>query len=846
MTGIPLYSKYRPLLIAALALVALPFAMRLFGLTVNTASMVVILAIATMGLNLSVGYTGLVSFGHGAWFGIGAYAAGLIQKHWLHDAILIPLLLSMLLVAVLSTVVGIVILRRRGVYFSLLTLALAALTYTIAFRWTEVTGGEDGLSGLKRGGIGPFNLDDGLTFYVAVALVALAVLYMLLRVVRSPFGHVLVAIRENQLRATFQGYSVERYKLGVFVISAVVTGLAGALLGFQTYLVSAESVSVPFSGELLAMVVIGGMHNMLGPALGALFFILFRELFSIWSSNWLLYFGLIFVAFVLYSPGGLVGIWEKLSRRWRPLPEEAVAMSMRKIYQGLPLPAFLQPVGVKGTVLQVENVSKQFGGIRAVAGAGLTVEAGEIHALIGPNGAGKTSLFNLVSGLYTPDAGIIRLNGQDIQGLPSHVICHRGLSRSFQITNLFAGLTIYENLRLSLQAQSAMRFNIWRDIDSYPQVHTETAELIKFLGLEGIEEIRGGDLSYGGQRLVDLGIALGSKPRVLLLDEPLAGLAAAERERVSSLIRNVALNIPVLIVEHDIDRVLGFSQTVTVMNQGEVLMTGPPGAIRADRRVQEIYTGTGIPEIAHQRTDQAHEQAAQVLRFEGVNTFYGKSHILHDATLDVREGEIVALLGRNGAGKSTLLKTLAGLVPQASGTIEYEGRNIAGVPAPDIARMGIGYVPQGRGLFAGMTVRENLSLGRLARKTDGSNGVVWSEEQILDYFPRLKERLDVAADYLSGGEQQMVAVARAMSGNVKLLLLDEPFEGLAPTVILELFRVFDLLRRHTSIVIVEHNLDLVLALADRVFALERGAVFHQGPAAPLLTDLDYRKKILWL
>jgi len=225
---------------------------------------------------------------------------------------------------------------------------------------------------------------------------------------------------------------------------------------------------------------------------------------------------------------------------------------------------------------------------------------------------------------------------------------------------------------------------------------------------EGIEQIEGGELSYGGQRLVDLGIALGSKPQVLLLDEPLAGLAAAERERVSNLIKNIAANIPVLIVEHDIDRVLGFSQAVTVMNQGEVLMTGTPEAVRADRRVQEIYTGTGIPEVEHSRTDQAGGEAAQILRFEGVNTFYGKSHILNDATLDVREGEIVALLGRNGAGKSTLLKTLAGLVPLASGTIEYDGNNITGLPAPDISRLGIGYVPQGRGLFAGMTVRENL------------------------------------------------------------------------------------------------------------------------------------------
>ena len=837
-------SKYRPLWIAALALAALPPAMQALGLSLNTASMVVILAIATMGLNLCVGYTGLTSFGHSVWFGVGAYAAGLIQKHWFGDQIALPILLSMVFVAVLSTIVGVLILRRRGVYFSLLTLALAALTYTIAFRWSEVTGGEDGLGGLKRGSIGPIELDDALAFYIMVALVGLGVLYALLRLVRSPFGHVLVAIRENQLRATFQGYPVERYKLAVFVLSAVVTGVAGALLGFQTYLVSAEAVSVPFSGELLAMVVIGGMHHILGPAIGVLFYILFRELFSIWTSNWLLWFGLIFVGFVLCSPGGLVGVWARLMRRWRPVPEEAAAMSKRRIFEGLPLPGFLCPQALQGTVLQVDAVSKRFGGIRAVSNASLTVDAGEIHALIGPNGAGKTTLFNLISGLFPPNGGTVRLNGREIQNLSAYRICQQGLARSFQITNLFRGLSIYENLRLSLQARHPGRFNPWFDIDSYADVHSETAELIRFLGLEGIEDMEAGALSYGGQRLVDLGIALGSKPQVLLLDEPLAGLAAAERERVSRLVKTMAVNVPVLIVEHDIDRVLGFSQRVTVMNQGEVLMVGTPDEVRTDRRVQEVYTGTGVPPVSDRSLERARD--TRVLRFERVNAFYGKSHILNDATLDVREGEIVALLGRNGAGKSTLLKTLAGLVPPSSGRIEYEGRDIAGLPAPDIARMGVGYVPQGRGLFAGMTVADNLALGRLARKTDASNGVVWSEEKVLQHFPRLKDRMHIAADYLSGGEQQMVAVARALSGNVKLLLLDEPFEGLAPAVIVELFKVFDQLRQHVSIVIVEHNLDLVLALADRVFALERGAVFHEGPAAPLLTDLEYRKKVLWL
>jgi len=838
-------ARWRPLLITAAALVALPFCMRLVGLSTDTAATVVILAIAAMGLNLCVGYNGLVSFGHSTWFGIGAYAAALIQDHWFRNQLALPILLSMAVVAVLSTLVGVVILRRRGVYFSLLTLALSALSYTIAFRWTSVTGGENGLGGLQRGDLGPIDFDRPLAYYTLVAVIALVVLYVLQRVLRSPFGHVVVAIRENQLRATFQGYQVDRYKLAVFVLSAVVTGLAGSLLGFLTYLVSAEGVSVPFSGELLAMVVIGGMRSFLGPALGALFFILFRELFSIWTADWLLWFGLIFVGFVIFSPSGLVGIWAQLRRAWRPAAEEGAGMGERKVYDDLALPALLRPQAARGTVLTVDGVSKNFDGIRAVEGASLTVGAGEIHALIGPNGAGKTTVFNLVSGLYEPNGGTIRLYDKEVQGLSPFRICNRGLARSFQITNLFRGLSVYENLRLSLQARHPKRFNAWTDTDSLADVHAETAELIRYLGLEGIEQMDAGALSYGGQRLVDLGIALGCKPQVLLLDEPLAGLPAAERERVSNLVTNVAANIPVLIVEHDIDRVLGFSHRVTVMNQGEILMTGTPDEVRHDRRVQEIYTGTGTADVVQERPQSA-VQSRQVLRFEGVNSFYGKSHILHDASLDVREGEIVALVGRNGAGKTTLLRTLNGLVPPGSGTIEYEGRSIAGLPAPDIARLGVGYVPQGRQLFAGMTVAENLALGRLARATDGKDGIVWSEEQILEYFPRLKERLHVAADFLSGGEQQMLAVARALSGNVKLLLLDEPFEGLAPNIVKELFRVFDQLRGRASIIIVEHNLDLVLELADRVFALDRGAVVHQGPARPLLTDLAYRKQILWV
>jgi branched-chain amino acid transport system ATP-binding protein len=210
----------------------------------------------------------------------------------------------------------------------------------------------------------------------------------------------------------------------------------------------------------------------------------------------------------------------------------------------------------------------------------------------------------------------------------------------------------------------------------------------------------------------------------------------------------------------------------------------------------------------------------------------------------VGQNEITALLGRNGAGKSTLLKTLAGIVPMTPGSAMLAGTVLNGLSPAAIARLGVGYVPQGRGLFAGLTVAENLELGRLRRMT--GNGVHWSLERILEYFPRLSGRLSTHADYLSGGEQQMVAVARALSGDVRLLLLDEPFEGLAPSVIEQLSEAFIRLRGEISMIVVDHHLDLALALSDNAVVLERGQVSYIGSSAGLRSDPDLRRKVLWL
>jgi ABC-type branched-subunit amino acid transport system ATPase component/ABC-type branched-subunit amino acid transport system permease subunit len=834
----------RDLLLAAIGLAALPFVLPLAGLGVTSATEVVIFALACMALNILVGYTGLVSFGHGAWFGLAAYAAAILQREQFKDAFVAPVVLGVAIVVVLAWLFGFLILRRRGVYFSLLTLALSAMLYAVAFRWTELTGGENGLGGIARPAIGAFSFENTLAYYGLVASIAFVAVALLWRFHRSPLGSVLVAIRENEQRARFVGYPTNRYKLVAFVASAGLTGLAGVLLLFNNRMTSAEPISVAFSGELLAMVIIGGMRSFLGPALGALFFVIFRDSLSRVTEDWLLYFGLLFVAFVVFSPEGLVGLYERLTRRWRPQPESDAAMSARKAGEA-ELPAFLRPPthAADGPIIEVAGLEKSFGGIRAVQGISLRMRDRTLHALIGPNGAGKTTAFNAISGMFRPDAGTVTLAGRSIAGMTPEGVTRAGIGRSFQVTNLFASLTVAENVRLAAQARDHRRFWFWIDAGALDEVNAESAAIMRTMGLDGIGGAQAGSLSYGGQRLLDMALALATRPRVLLLDEPLAGLAAQERDRVGRLIKSISAQVPVLLVEHDIDRVFALADAVTVMNNGEVLVDGTVADARESPKVQEVYIGSGSHALA-ERVGRSAARAGKLLEVAGVNTFYGKSHILRDVGFDVHENEIVALLGRNGAGKSTLLKSIIGIAAAATGSIVLAGQELARRPAAEVARAGVAYVPQGRGLFAGMSVAHNLELGRLRRRT--GHGTHWEEERIFEFFPRLRERLSSPADYLSGGEQQMLAVARALTGDTRLLLLDEPFEGLAPAVVEELCIAIDKLRREVSILIVDHHLDLALALSDRTVALERGSVVHVGPSQALASDMELRRQVLWL
>ena len=430
-----------PVVIAALACAVLPFALLAGGLTLTSATDVVIFSIACMALNMLVGNTGLVSFGHGAWFGLGAYAAALAQRHWFAGSIVWPSLFALAFLLVASVLIGFLVLRRRGVYFSLLTLAFSALTYAVAFRWTAFTGGENGLGGVTRAVWLGVDLANPWVYYVDRRRDRPRVVYALSRFHASPIGTVLTRFARTSSARSSSAMRRIATSRSPIVLSATLTGFAGVLFAFHHRFASADPTAISFSGELLAMVIIGGMRSLLGPALGALFYILFREYLSIWTPNWLLFFGLLFVGFVVFSPTGLVGVWRRMTAPLRAKVVEAAAMAGRTIEQGMPMPAFLrrERKGVD-TLFTAQGLAKQFGGIHAVEEASIAVADRSLHALIGPNGAGKTTVFNLMSGLFAPDRGRVLLDGRDLTGEPPHRIVAAGLARSFQITNLFPSL----------------------------------------------------------------------------------------------------------------------------------------------------------------------------------------------------------------------------------------------------------------------------------------------------------------------------------------------------------------------------------------------------------------------
>ena len=815
---------------------ALPLLMTAANSTVSLGTEIVVFTLLAIAYNLLMGYTGLVSFGHSAFFGLGGYAAGLTQIH-VARGMVVPLLAGVAAAGLAGAAIGFLLMRKRGVYFSLLTLAFTQMFFYIVYGATAVTGGENGLGGIERFplSLGPLRLDlaDKRVYYYAAAALAAAAIWLLWRIVHSPFGRVLEAIRENEQRASFVGYDVKRYKLTAFVVSCAFSGLAGALYTFLLNFAYPESLHVTMAGEIAAMTLVGGMRSFVGPAVGAAVFVFMRDTLSSWTQNWLIYFGVIFIAFVMFSPNGIVGVAERLRglRRRADVAGDAPPAAV------VAAPAAARgPAAAMETLLEVRGLTRRFGALAAVDGASFQVRRGELRSIIGPNGAGKTTLFNLLTGLLPADGGEARVRGTAITALLPHRIVALGVSRSFQIISVFHALTVFENVRIAAQAKHRCRFAMLADSRSFADLNDEALGLLAAVGLADKAGAVAANLSHGDQRLLEIALALATRPELLLLDEPLAGLAAHERVRVADLIRTLHRSLTIVLIDHDIDQVLALSDRITVLHQGRVIAEGGPAEIQQNADVQTAYLGH-LKLAAAAGAGGAPAGGEPLLRVEGVDAFYGKSHVLHGVSLDVFPGELVALLGRNGAGKTTTLAAITGVVPPRRGRVVYRGAELAGRPPEAIARLGIGLVPQGRRIFPNLSVLENLQIARR-----GDRG--FTLERVFATFPPLQALRGARGATLSGGELQLLAIARALMGNVDALLLDEPFEGLAPAIVEVVWNVLREIKGGTTILLVEQNADLALALADRAYVISNGSIVWSGAARALHADEALRLRLL--
>ncbi len=475
--------------------------------------------------------------------------------------------------------------------------------------------------------------------------------------------------------------------------------------------------------------------------------------------------------------------------------------------------------------LQVRQLVKHFDGVKAVNGASFEVHAGECVALIGPNGAGKSTLFACIAGQHALTAGEVLWAGVRLNGLNPALRLARGVARTFQVAQTFEALTVLQNVQLLLQAPHGLApYSVLDD--------AFTAEALALLARVGLQHVAHTDalgLPYGAKKRLELAMALAglagaSGPRLLLLDEPAAGLARAERSDLMALIKSLAhydSNIAVLYTEHNMDAVFGVADRVLVLIDGLIAAQGLPHEIVQNELVRTRYLGQ-VAETAYfakpvaaPKPERASASSTPVLKVQDLNVWYGAAQALFGVSLQVGRGELVVLQGLNGAGKSTLLQAIMGLSPRMAGLTSYENNNISNWPAHQRARAGLGYVAEDRRLFAGLTVQENLSV--VAR---GNARAL--QEKVLDMFSALKPLLQRQARHLSGGEQQMLAIARTLMTEPTCLLLDEPCEGISPVLIEGIVQALLRLRAQGMPMLVAEQNKLLADRADRVITLVAG------------------------
>jgi len=602
-------SRPRPLVIVVLlALLAYAVALPYFGgaFALKFASRVMIVGIFVISLDLLIGVTGMVSFGHALYFGLGAYSLYFISPVSAPANAFLAIPFAILLAGVVALVVGSVAVQTKDFYFIMVTLAFGQMGFSLFFD-TKIAGGTDGAYINVRPVFSVasqelLNFSNRTAFfYFCLGGLVLSYLF-LLWLVRTPFGRVLQGIHHNEARMSALGFNTYAYKLSSYVIAGAMAGFAGVLFASIDGYVAPELLGWRESGLAIMMVVLGGAGTLYGPLIGAIVYSMVEEtlksaselssIFSLLAStatakwlggivanSWSMALGFFLIAAVLAAPKGIAGFLEKIAGEARRVKPREAASSTEHRNQA------------KAMQLEVENLSRAFGGLVAVNGVTVTFPPNKVHGIIGPNGAGKTTFINVLSGALRPTRGNVRLEREEIGGERPHKIARRGLGRSYQRTNVILPFTARENCLLAAQAQfpSPFRFgNQWRRAE-------EDAAVENALAAAGIPaeraDLKASNLSHGEQRQLEIAMLIASGAKLLLLDEPLAGMGPEETGRVTALLRELSADHTIVLIEHDMDAIFAAADTLTVLVEGRLLAHGTPEEIRNNAAVREAYLG---------------------------------------------------------------------------------------------------------------------------------------------------------------------------------------------------------------------------------------------------------------
>jgi branched-chain amino acid transport system permease protein len=602
--------RRNPLLIVVLTAIGLalgPTVLPLLGFSPGTASQILVWGLFGIGFDLLFGYTGLLSFGQSALYGTGGFIAAYLLTNDLMTSVPGALLVGTLGAAVAGVAVGAIALRRTGIYFAMITVAIAEMFFFLENSPLSAwTGGENGLPGVSTpkfdiGGLS-WHVGTGWSMYNFVAIFYFIGIVLALCIVRSPVGAILTAIRDNPLRARAVGHAVGLYKLAVFVIAAAYAGLAGGLLGVVQGFMPPDAFTFDTSGQLVMQTAIGGTGTLFGPLVGAIVWLYLRDFLQAvigLGSAWKLVLGVVFVLLVCFLRRGLIGglndLFSRRTRHPEVSPEEAPALT-----QAPPPPAVIQPphrqrhaTAFTGPILQASGLTKSFGGIVANRDIDFSVEQGELRGVIGPNGAGKSTFFKMLTCEMAPTAGRIIFEGRDITGRDMAAVCQFGLTKSYQVNQLFPRLTLRENIVIAALAErrGPFRLDLLRRIHRVPGLTEQVDGTIALVGLTARADVPVAELAYGEKRRLEIGLALATSPSLLLLDEPLAGMSPRERAETVQLLKKLSKGRTLIVVEHDMDAVFELAERITVLHEGTVLAEGTPAEIQRNSFVQEAYLG---------------------------------------------------------------------------------------------------------------------------------------------------------------------------------------------------------------------------------------------------------------